>query len=862
MMSLQKYHEKRAFSKTPEPRGRVARSKSGQRFVVQLHDASRLHYDFRLEIDGVLKSWAVPKGPSLDPSDKRLAVHVEDHPFDYASFEGVIPKGEYGGGTVIVWDQGEFEPIPSGGNLSKDYQQGKLKIVLHGQKLEGGFALVRMGKQDDKGKENWLLIKERDEFARGAEDYSVTQSNPNSVITGRRVDEVAKDPDKKWTKAGSENIRSVKKVAKKVSPAQRRKSIKTSLPEPFDVQLAKLTDVVPEGKGWIHEIKFDGYRLLTRLSRGSVEMMTRNHNDWTARFPELRQSLEDLGVESAILDGEVVAIRPDGLTNFQDLQNAFKKGNTDQLVFEIFDLLFINGEDLRSLPLLTRKKRLEELLGAAADPRLIYSDHIEKDGAEFLAQGCQKGLEGIISKRGDRPYRSGRSDDWLKIKCILREEFVIGGFTPPEGARQKFGALLLGSFNADGQLIYNGRVGTGFSDETLKEMHQRMAPLEVKRSPFQTHGSLVSKGVHWIKPQLVAQIEFANWTEDRVLRHPSFQGLREDITASSVVRDFGEVVMNPVSSAKGAGRGKTKTLAPRDEAIEQLKDVKLTSPDKELYPEVPLTKLDLVRYYASVADWILPHLKQRPLSLVRCPDGGQGTCFYQKHAAAGTPEELKRVMIKEKSTTDEYLVADDLPALASLVQISVLEIHPWGARIDKIEKPDRMFFDLDPADDVPWAAVRKGAFDLKEILDDLGLVSFVKTTGGKGLHIIVPLDRRHGWDDVKGFAEKVSKNLVASSPAKYTANMSKAARGGKIYIDYVRNNRGATAVAPYSTRARAGAPVATPLAWEELSTIKASNQFRVQNVLERLAGLKVDPWGELIEVRQSLTQTMKKKIGL
>jgi len=861
-MSLNKYHEKRAFSKTPEPRGRVARSTSGQRFVVQLHDATRLHYDFRLEIDGVLKSWAVPKGPSLDPADKRLAVHVEDHPLEYASFEGVIPKGEYGGGTVIVWDQGEFEPIPSSGSLSKDYQQGKLKIALRGQKLEGGFALVRMGKQADKGKENWLLIKERDEFARGAEEYSVTQANPNSVITGRRVDDVAKHPDKKWTKAGSEDIRSVKKVSKKVSPARRRTSVKTLLPEPFDVQLAKLTDVVPEGKGWIHEIKFDGYRLLARLSRGHVELVTRNHNDWTNRFPELVQSLEGLSVESAILDGEVVAIRPDGLTNFQDLQNAFKKGKTDQLAFEIFDLLFINGEDLRSLPLLTRKKRLKEVLGAAGDSRLIYSDHIEKDGAEFLSQGCQKGLEGIISKRADRPYRSGRSDDWLKIKCILREEFVIGGFTSPEGARQKFGALLLGSFNADGQLIYNGRVGTGFSDETLKEMHQRMVPLEVKRSPFEAHGSLVSKGVHWIKPQLVAQIEFANWTEDKVLRHPSFQGLREDLTASLVVRDSREVAMSPVSSAKGSGRGKTKMLAPRDEAIEQLKDVKLTSPDKELYPEVPLTKLDLVRYYASVADWILPHLKQRPLSLVRCPDGGQGTCFYQKHAAAGTPDELKRVMIKEKSTTDEYLIADDLPALASLVQISVLEIHPWGARIDKIEKPDRMFFDLDPADDVPWAAVRKGAFDLKEILDDLGLVSFVKTTGGKGVHIVVPLDRRHGWDDVKGFAEKVSKNLAASSPPKYTANMSKAARVGKIYIDYVRNNRGATAVAPYSTRARAGAPVATPLAWEELSTIKASNQFSVENILERLAGLKVDPWGELADVRQSLTQTMKKKIGL
>ena len=594
--------------------------------------------------------------------------------------------------------------------------------------------------------------------------------------------------------------------------------------------------------------------------------MTRNHNDWTYRFPELAKSLGHLGVDSAILDGELVSIRPDGLTNFQDLQNAIKKGNASRLVYEVFDLLFLNGEDYRTKPLLERKKRLEEVLREAQDPSLMYSDHITKNGAEFLNQGCKTGLEGIISKRTDRPYRSGRSTDWLKIKCIQREEFIIGGYTSPSGARQKFGALLIGYYSPEGKLIYAGRVGTGFSDDVLKDLYLKMSTMKVSKSPFVKPPSMVTKGVQWIQPELVAQVEFSNWTEDGVLRHPSFQGLREDLAAQSVVRSHKENVVSATDHSNGkhsAGRIGVKTaLRPSDEAIKQLQNVRLTSPDKLLYPEVPLTKLDLARYYATVADWILPHLQGRPLSLVRCPEGDHGECFYQKHAAAGTPTELRRVMLIEKTSKKEYLIVDDLPALVSLVQISVLEIHPWGARADRIEHPDRMIFDLDPAEDVSWDMVKNGANELKETLDDLGLVSFLKTTGGKGLHVVVPLERRHEWEEVKGFSEAVSKNLVSAAPSKYTANMSKAARGGKIYIDYVRNNRGATAVAPYSTRSRPGAPVATPLEWKELAKIEGADKFRVDNVLERLAKLKRDPWEEMSKVRQSITKGMKKKLGL
>ncbi|OAI47131.1 hypothetical protein AYO44_10160 [Planctomycetaceae bacterium SCGC AG-212-F19] len=885
-MSLTEYQCKRHFKRTPEPAGKRA-AKPGHLFVVQKHQARQLHYDFRLELDGVLKSWAVPKGPSLDPSVKRLAVQVEDHPVEYGSFEGIIPPGEYGGGTVMLWDQGEWEPV---GDPEDGYRAGRLKFKLHGAKLRGGWMLVHTGGgASGRDKRQWLLIKERDEEATPSKDGDILEHMPLSVATGRSLEEIAADRHRVWTSKAKSPMQSARQTPRKKSATERsqRTSVaaaipgrKTrSLPSRVAVQLATLAAEAPEGDEWLHEIKLDGYRMICRIANGRVAFMSRNHQDWTARFPALVAAAQRLPIRQAIFDGEVVAVRPDGSTNFQDLQNAFRDVRTDQLYYFVFDILHLDGHDLAGLPLAERKRLLAKLLGETGVPPTIrLSEHIEGNGPAFFKKVCAMGLEGIISKRRDQPYRPGRGYDWLKVKCMQTGEFVIGGFTEPTGGRAKFGALLLGYYNAKGELVYAGKVGTGFDNRTLHSLFARLKPLEQDESPF----SNLPRGgpkTHWVEPRLVAQVTFGGWTRDGLLRHPSFQGLREDKPAAEVTRDLAIPVSSAMrrqrssksppqgvngrngrdrrmkkSGPNGAANGETGY----DANEQRLAGVRLTSPDKILYPEQRITKLELAQYYQAIAEWMLPHIADRPLVLVRCPEGRGKACFYQKHPSPGTPDTLRRIPVREKAKTEDYVIVDDVAGLISLAQIGALEIHAWGARADNLEQPDRLIFDLDPDPSVSWSRVVDSAGAVRDFLQELGLTSFVKTTGGKGLHLVVPILRRQDWEEVKAFCKRVADAIVAADAARYTANMSKAARPGKIFIDYLRNARGATAVVPYSPRARPGAPVSVPLTWKELSPRIGPAQFTIRNIMDRLRSLKRDPWEEIASVRQGLAGPIKK----
>jgi bifunctional non-homologous end joining protein LigD len=861
-MSLREYNRKRRFDTTPEPAGKEAPT-GGRSFVIQKHAASHLHYDFRLELDGVLKSWAVPKGPSLDPSVKRLAMHVEDHPVDYGGFEGIIPKGEYGGGTVMLWDRGTWEPI---GDADEGYRTGKLKFELHGEKLHGRWMLVRTHFGKDKEGRQWLLFKERDKFAKSGKKADITDAATDSVASGRSMDEIAEAKDRVWDSTGEVKQ---KAAPKKARPAKKA-ATRSKLPKRIDVELATLVKEPPAGDDWFHEIKFDGYRMICRLDHGQVDFVTRNHKDWTKRLESLAEAVGKLPAEAAILDGEVVVLRKDGTTDFQELQNAFREGAANRLVYYVFDLLHLDGQDLTDQPLERRKAKLAELLGNA-DKSIRFSEHVEGNGPAFFARGCKMHLEGVISKRRDAPYRPGRGGDWLKTKCVQNDEFVIGGFTDPERSREGIGALLVG-YHDRGKLRYVGKVGTGFDDRTLRKLKTDLSALETDASPFADLKRRSAK-IHWVEPTLVAQVAFGAWTRDNRLRHASFQGLREDKSATEVTRD------KPVAVATAAHRTKDSGLAARrsrarkspsprgtkavrntspaddgyDAQAHEFHGVRLTSPDKILYPEQGITKLDLARYYEQVADWILPQVADRPLVLVRCPDGMGKECFYQKHPGVGTPANLRQIPIREKSKTEKYVLVDDAAGLISLAQIGALEIHAWGCRADKIEVPDRLIFDLDPDPSVDWSDVVSAARQVRKFLEDLGLESFVKTTGGKGLHLVVPIDRRQDWDTAKAFCKGVADAVVAADPDRYTANMSKAARPGKIYLDYLRNGRGATAVVAYSTRSRPGAPVSTPLTWAELGDDIRSDTFNIGNVMDRLAKLKRDPWEGLAKLRQSLS---------
>lgn len=822
-MSLEKYWKKRDFEKTPEPRGHPGKSRPQLEYFIQRHAARRLHYDFRLELAGKLLSWAVPKGPSLDPADKRLAVHVEDHPLAYGSFEGVIPPKQYGAGTVLLWDRGIWKPV---GDPAKGYRQGRLKFQLEGKKLSGGWNLVRMG-PPKQAKENWLLIKEKDQAARHGTDAEITAQRPESV---------AVDSSVKKTKA-------VKQI----------KSRRTArMPETMQPQLASLSEHAPEGDDWLSEVKFDGYRVLCRIDAGKVRLFTRGGNDWTSKWKSIADAAAKLPVEQAWLDGELVAIDETGAIRFQALQNLMRRNNPAQLVYYVFDLMFLDGQDYSALPLLERKQAVQKLL-AKQKPNapILYNDHIVGGAREVFEHACLHGLEGIVAKRADAPYTQGRTKNWLKIKCRHRQEFVIGGFTEAAGKRNGFGALLLGVYDDKGELRYAGRVGTGFDEALLKSLAARFSKLEQSKPPFSNAPiGRDSRGVHWLKPRLVAEVNFAEWTQGAIIRQASFVALREDKPSREIVRE------RPIEEAAPPSKAKSKILS-SSPAVPQIAGVALTHASRVLFPGVGWTKLDLARYYEDVAEWILPHLENRPLTLVRCPQGGMGKCFFQKHVNESSSAELESVKVPDDPAL--YMMANNLPALIRLVQMGVLELHTWGARAGQLQRPDRMIFDLDPAPNLAWTQVVEAAQLLRSLLEELELQSFLKTTGGKGLHIVVPLQPERPWSEVKAFTRAIAEHLATHLPDRFTAKISKAKRRDKIFIDYLRNGAGATAVAAYSTRARAKAPISTPIAWEELNADLHSDQFNVGNIRQRLDHLKADPWKEYFRLKQRLTAAMLKR---
>ena len=841
-MGLKKYWQKRHFDKTPEPSGEVA-TVEGHAFTIQRHHASRLHYDFRLELDGVLKSWAVPKGPSLDPKQRRLAVEVEDHPVEYGTFEGTIPKGEYGGGTVVLWERGAWTPV---GDPHEGLRKGHLRFSLSGRKLQGRWDLILMrGREDPSGKRNWLLVKVEDEFSRPEETYDITEARPESVagVAARRAKKVwhsnrapakAARPATKRPKAGG---RAPKAPA--LDPSALTGAVKAPLPETVEPELATLVDAAPEGDEWVHEMKFDGYRMLAFIKDGVVTLRTRKGNDWTAQFPPIATALADLPVREAVIDGEVVVLDEHGISSFQALQNVLSQQGRGQLVYYAFDLLHLDGYDVRRAPLRERKELLGRVLaGAAANLRL--SEHVRGGGPAFFEQACRMELEGCVSKRADSPYIGARTKQWLKAKCLRRQEFVVCGWTDPEGSRKQFGALILG-LEENGTLRYVGRVGTGFNQKELSAVMSRLRPLEREQPPFpDSLPSAARRGAHWAEPALVAEVAFGEWTDEGILRHPRYLGLREDKPAREVRRE------RPVAAKKAVKE------AAAGASEDSVAGVRLSNPGRVLYPELGVTKLELARYYEVVAEYALPHLSRRPLSLVRCPAGRQKHCFYQKHLGQDHPEALHGVPIDEGGTVRTYVYVEDLAGVVSLVQLGVLEIHPWGSTVEELELPDVMTFDLDPAPELEWRRIYDAARALRAKLLDLGLESWLKTTGGKGLHIVVPLRPRADWDSVKAWSKALVELMVKEAPSLYTSKITKSSRTGKIFLDYLRNGRGATAVGAYSTRARQNAPVAAPLAWDELSARKRPPLITVRTMAERLASLKADPWEGFFEADQGL----------
>lgn len=844
--SLSEYQRKRNFSETPEPSGAGARkAKAGSLgFVIQKHDARRLHYDFRLELDGTLKSWAVPKGPSLDPRDKRLAVHVEDHPLDYASFEGNIPEGHYGAGDVIVWDHGVWQPH---GDPRAAYKAGRLKFTLIGEKLNGDWALVRTHLKGSGDKEQWLLIKERDDTARPAEEYDVVAEQPASVISGATVGDAPKA--KARTKAPA-------KVARLKAPAEPA----AELPETLAPQLASLVEQPPAGQ-WLYEVKFDGYRLLARIQGGEVRLFTRNGHDWSERMPRQIKELTALGLGDSWLDGEVVVLNEDGLPDFQALQNAFVLGRSLDIVYYLFDAPFLNGEDLRSTPVEQRREALKRALGGKRHKLLRFSEAFEADHRDIVESACTMKLEGVIGKRLGSSYQSRRSPDWIKLKCRLRQEFVIVGYTAPQGSRSGFGALLL-AVHEDGRLRYAGRVGTGFSETSLKQLHAALEALARKDSPLEERlTGQAARGVSWVEPTLVGEVEFAEWTREGIVRHAAFVGLRGDKPAEEIIHETpGKTPRARSKSTAAAAKPKT-SAEPRTKSGKQpVAGVPISHPERVIDADSGTRKVDLARFYERIAEWVLPQLDDRPVSIVRVPDGVGGEQFFQKHAERLAIPNIKHLDRKLDPGHAALMEIDNLQALVGAVQMGTIELHTWNATASSIEKPDRFVLDLDPDPKLPWRSMLEAAQLLLGVLDELGLDAFLKTSGGRGIHVIVPLARQAGWDEVKEFAKAVAQFMTQQLPERFTATMGPKNRIGKIFIDYLRNTRGASTVAAYSVRARPGLPVSVPIARDELQQLHSAAQWTVSNLHERLDALQEDPWTGYAN-RQRITAAMWKRLG-
>jgi bifunctional non-homologous end joining protein LigD len=857
---LKTYREKRDFRKTAEPSGsdapgRGARAKPGRagglRYLIQKHDATRLHFDFRLEHEGVLLSWAVTRGPSYDPKDKRLAVHVEDHPLAYGDFEGTIPEGNYGGGTVMLWDEGTWEPV---GDVYEGLAKGDLKFTLHGERLKGKWVLVRMKHNRDKRSkaDNWLLIKERDEYA-GPEKKPIIERAMTSVRSGRTMEEIA-EGNLEWVKGARLKADAPKKPAgRKTARGKTGGKVGAKLDPPKFVapQLATLAEAPPDGDGWLHEMKFDGYRVIAAIGGGRAITYTRTGLDWTDKFRGIVQPLADLPCRSALIDGEAVVLDENGKSDFGRLQNAIAEGK-DGIVYYAFDLLWLDGVDLRKEALTERKKKLAALLAdePAAGP-LFYSDHVLGNGAETFERACSMKLEGIVSKRADAPYRSERTKSWLKVKCGNGQELVIIGWQPSTVKTRPFSSLLVATREGN-KFRYRGKVGTGYGERELTAVWKELAKRPAKEPAADDVPRDIRRKSKFVTPDLVAEVSFAGWTEEGYVRHGAFKGLRTDKKAADVHREAAKEID---AKAETGTRKESAVIAVTDEKLTSSIDVggiRVTHPDRVVYKEPRTTKRGLIDYYRAVAKLMLPHVVKRPLSIVRCPQGAHGDCFFQKHASAGFPEAFRPITITEKETKGEYLYIEDEKGLVAAVQMGVLELHIWGAHNATLEKPDRLVFDFDPDEDVPFGAVKDAAKAMRERLKSLGLTSFVMATGGKGLHVVVPLTPKHGWEDFKAFAEAMARTFAAENPDRFLAEASKARRKGKIYVDYLRNGRGATAIAPYSTRARKGAPVAWPLAWTDLPKLASAHEVTVANAASILMKRRSDPWKDYFSVRQTL----------
>jgi len=879
-VALEIYRKKRRFAVTPEPRGHKAVT-GGHQYVIQKHAARRLHYDLRLELDGVMKSWAVARGPSLDPNQKRLAVHVEDHPIEYNSFEGSIPEGEYGGGTVMVWDRGTWTPD---GDPHKAYAKGHLVFDLEGEKLHGRWHLVRMRGRDSDRHENWLLIKARDDEARGPRDPDILQQESRSAVTGRSIEEIAAgkggkkrvwhsnrvaktEPNSHRTfkdKIGKIAARSPSRARAKTNRgptgANRKKEPKkrrSALPDFVSLSLATLYDQAPAGAEWLHEIKYDGYRMEARLENGDVQLLTRKRQDWTHRFEPVAEAVSRLPAAAALLDGEIVVENARGISDFSLLQTDLKDGRTDRFIYYVFDLLHLDGRDLLNEPLLARKAALAGLAKADGQNGVIrYAENFEEAGPVILRHACEMGLEGILSKRRDAAYRPGRSDNFVKTKCRGGQEVIVVGYSPSTVVPNAIGALTI-ALHQDGELRYAGRAGTGYSHKIARELFQKLQPLSTAKRPIELPADERRKDVVWVKPQLVIEVQSAGMTHGGVLRQAAFKGIREDKSASEIVREISAAKPSasamtqnkvPVKSASRRVQQNRPTASGRDRGGLALH---LTHPDRVYWPDVGVTKADLAAYYVAVWDWMRPHILGRALSLVRAPEGVGSETFFQKHIASNVKSSPLRRAVPGKD--HDVIAVETVEDLVALVQSGALEIHVRGSRLDSLETCDRIVFDLDPGEGVSWPAIVAAAREIRERLNAIQLASFVKLSGGKGIHVAVPIADAD-WDTAKLFAQRIAAAMAADSPKLYLAKMTKSLRKGRIFIDYFRNSREATSIAAYSTRARAGAPVSTPVTWERLARTASGNEFSVLDLKKRL---KEDAWAEIGKIRQKLPETRK-----
>ncbi|WP_434776479.1 DNA ligase D [Pseudomonas oryzihabitans] len=853
--SSSEYNRKRNFDITAEPRDedspRRRKAKGALSFVIQKHDARRLHYDFRLELDGTLKSWAVPKGPSLDPGEKRLAVQVEDHPIAYGGFEGSIPEGQYGAGDVIVWDRGEWQ---ADGDPAQAYAAGKLKFELRGEKLRGHWTLVRTRLRGHSDKPQWLLIKERDDQARETAEYDITVEAPDSVLSDKTLPRLAKGTKAKEAKASTQAA-SPKAPARKTTAKAR----KADLPATLEAQLATLVDSPPAGD-WLYEVKYDGYRLLAHIEGSAVSLFTRSGNDWTERLPDQAKALAALGLGNAWLDGEIVVNDAHGVSSFQALQNAFETGKDSRIAYYLFDLPYLNGADLREVPVEQRRELLGKLLENSNESDLLrFSAAFEVPADRILASACELGLEGVIGKRLGSPYRSRRNKDWIKLKCAHRQEFIIVGYTPPKGGRQHLGALLVALHDEQGALHYAGKVGTGFTAAMLKQLHARFQPLIVERPPVvDPPKGAAYREVTWLKPEQLCEIAYAEMTQDRIVRQGVFHGLREDKPAQEIGLEEAAPAREAERSGPSSSSSRKSSRTSKDATVA---GVRISHPERVIDEASGATKLDVARYYEAVADWMLPHLADRPVALVRTPEGIAGEQIFQKHKQTLAIPHIRELDTELDPGHAPLMVIDSRDALIGAAQMGTVEFHTWNATADRIDRPDRFILDLDPDPALPWSRMVEATELVLTLLDELGLQAFVKTSGGRGLHLVVPLDRRQDWETVKGFAQAAAQHLATTLPKLFAAKMGAQNRQGRIFVDYLRNRHGATTVSAFSLRARPHLGVSVPIARDELSTLQASDQWRLDTLLQRIEGLKDDPWAGYAKVRQGLTRARRERLG-